>query len=40
MAGKLPDAKISVYEGAGHSAYKDQPEKFTKELLDLYGQVK
>lgn len=40
MAGKLPDAKIAVYEGGGHSAYKDEPGKFIKELLDLYAQVK
>ncbi len=40
MAGRLPNAKISVYKGASHSAYKDQPEKFNRELLELYAQVK
>ncbi|HEX9262221.1 MAG TPA: alpha/beta hydrolase [Candidatus Bathyarchaeia archaeon] len=40
MAGRLPNAKISVYEGAGHSAYKDQPERFNRELLELYVRVK
>ncbi len=40
MVSRLPNAKISVYEGAGHSAYKDQPEKFNRELLELYAQVK
>ncbi len=40
MAGRLPNAKISVYEGAGHSAYKDQPEKINRELLEIYAQVK
>jgi pimeloyl-ACP methyl ester carboxylesterase len=37
MASQLPDARMSVYEGASHSAYKDQPERFSKELLELYG---
>jgi pimeloyl-ACP methyl ester carboxylesterase len=37
MTSQLPDARMSVYEGASHSAYKDQPERFSKELLELYG---
>ena len=36
---KLHNAKISTYEGAGHSAYKDQPEKFKMELLELYKEA-
>jgi pimeloyl-ACP methyl ester carboxylesterase len=40
MVRRLPNAKISVYEGAGHAAYKDQPERFIKELFELYLQVK
>ena len=40
MAGKLTDATISVYERAGHSAYKDEPGRFINELFDLYAQVK
>ncbi len=34
---KLPHAKLVVYDGANHSAYKDQPDKFKKDLLELYA---
>ncbi|MFB3889091.1 MAG: alpha/beta fold hydrolase [Candidatus Bathyarchaeia archaeon] len=34
---KLPCGKLSVYEGAGHSAYTQQPERFKRELLELYA---
>jgi pimeloyl-ACP methyl ester carboxylesterase len=37
LANKLPKAKLITYEGATHSAYKDQPEKFAKDLLELYA---
>ena len=37
LASKLPDAKLVVYDGAGHSAYKDEPEKFKRDLLELYA---
>ncbi len=40
MASRLPNAKIAIYDGAGHAAYKDKPESFKKELLELYAQVK
>jgi pimeloyl-ACP methyl ester carboxylesterase len=33
----LPNAKLLMYEGAGHSAYKDQPERFKRDLLQLYA---
>jgi pimeloyl-ACP methyl ester carboxylesterase len=36
LADKLPHAKLSVYQGAGHSAYIEQPERFKQELLELY----
>ena len=36
LADKLPCAKMSVYEGAGHSAYIEQAGKFKRELLELY----
>jgi pimeloyl-ACP methyl ester carboxylesterase len=32
----LPNSKLLVYTGAGHSAYRDQPEKFKQDLLELY----
>jgi pimeloyl-ACP methyl ester carboxylesterase len=35
----LPMAKLIVYEGASHSAYKDQPDRFKQELLELYART-
>ena len=37
LAGKLPNAKLVFYDGAGHSAYKDEPERFKQDLLELYA---
>ncbi len=37
LADKLPKAKLLVYSGAAHSAYKDQPEKFRHDLLEFYA---
>jgi pimeloyl-ACP methyl ester carboxylesterase len=37
LADKLPNAKLLVYNGAAHSAYKDQPELFKRDLLELYA---
>ena len=37
LADKLPKAKLIVYDGASHSAYKDQPERFKHDLLELYA---
>ena len=37
LADKLPNAKLLVYNGASHSAYKDQPEQFKQDLLELYA---
>ncbi len=37
LSDKLPNAKLLVYYGAAHSAYKDQPELFKKDLLELYA---
>lgn len=37
LAAKLPKAKLIIYEGARHSAYKDQPDRFKKDLLKLYA---
>jgi pimeloyl-ACP methyl ester carboxylesterase len=39
LAQKLPKAKLIVYEGAGHSAYKDQPEHFKHDLLEFYAKA-
>jgi pimeloyl-ACP methyl ester carboxylesterase len=36
LAGKLSDAKLTVYEGEGHSAYLHSAERFKKDLLELY----
>ena len=40
LADKLPNAKLIEYDGATHSAYKDQPEKFKHDLLELYAKAK
>jgi pimeloyl-ACP methyl ester carboxylesterase len=37
LADKLPNAKLVVYDGASHSAYKDQPDRFKNDLLELYA---
>jgi pimeloyl-ACP methyl ester carboxylesterase len=37
LAGLLPNAKLVVYEGAGHSAYLAQPDRFKRDLLELYA---
>ena len=37
LADKLPKAKLVVYDGANHSAYKDEPDKFKQDLLELYA---
>jgi pimeloyl-ACP methyl ester carboxylesterase len=38
LAGKLPDGKLTVYEGAGHSAYFSNPERFKRDLMELYAE--
>ena len=37
LADTLPNAKLVVYDGANHSAYKDQPDRFKNDLLELYA---
>jgi len=37
LADKLPNAKLVVYDGASHSAYKDEPDRFKHDLLELYA---
>ena len=39
LADRLPNAKLVVYDGANHSAYKDQPDRFKHDLLELYAKV-
>ena len=39
LADKLPNAKLIIYDGASHSAYKDQPERFKHDLLELYAKA-
>ncbi len=36
LADKLPNSKLIVYQGAKHSAYKDEPDRFKRDLLELY----
>ncbi|MGZ4850918.1 MAG: alpha/beta fold hydrolase [Candidatus Bathyarchaeia archaeon] len=39
LAGKLPNSKLLIYNGAGHSAYKNDPELFKRDLLELYAKA-
>jgi pimeloyl-ACP methyl ester carboxylesterase len=36
LADKLPDAKITVYQNEGHAAYVARPDRFKRDLLELY----
>ena len=37
LSEKLPNAKLVTYEGAGHSAYVSHPDRFKRDLLELYA---
>jgi pimeloyl-ACP methyl ester carboxylesterase len=37
LTNKLPNPKLVVYEGYGHSAYLGNPERFKRDLLELYA---
>jgi pimeloyl-ACP methyl ester carboxylesterase len=37
LADKLSKPKLIVYEGAGHSAYLGSPDRFKRDLLELYA---
>jgi pimeloyl-ACP methyl ester carboxylesterase len=37
LANRLSNAKLAVYEGARHAAYLDSPERFKRDLLELYA---
>ena len=37
LADKLPNRKLIVYEGDGHSAYLGSPDRFKRDLLELYA---
>lgn len=37
LAAKLPNAKLVTYEGAGHSAYSNEPDRFKRDLMELYA---
>jgi len=37
LTDKLPNPKLIVYEGAGHSAYLGSPDRFKRDLLELYA---
>jgi pimeloyl-ACP methyl ester carboxylesterase len=37
LSNRLSNAKLIVYEGAGHAAYLDSPERFKRDLLELYA---
>jgi len=37
LSSRLSNAKLIVYEGARHAAYLDSPERFKRDLLELYA---
>jgi len=37
LSNKLPNARLITYEGAAHSAYVSQPERFRHDLMELYA---
>lgn len=37
LVAELPNAKLTVYEGEGHSAYVGQAGRFRQDLLELYA---
>lgn len=37
LADKIPKAKLIVYEAASHPAYINEPERFKRDLLELYA---
>lgn len=37
LSEKLPKAKLVTYEGANHSAYISQPDRFKRDLMELYA---
>jgi pimeloyl-ACP methyl ester carboxylesterase len=39
LADKLPNSKLIIYQDAAHSAYKDEPERFRRDLLELYAKA-
>ncbi len=39
LVGKLPNAKFIEYEGAKHSAYIDFPDRFKRDLMEVYATV-
>jgi len=36
LTDKLPNSKLIIYQNAKHSAYKDEPERFKRDLLEFY----
>lgn len=36
LSDKLPHSKLIIYKDAKHSAYKDEPGRFKRDLLELY----
>jgi len=37
LADKLPNAKLETYQDAGHSAYISNPDRFRRDLMELYA---
>jgi pimeloyl-ACP methyl ester carboxylesterase len=39
LTDRLQNAKLTVYEGEGHSAYLGSSDRFSRDLLELYAQT-
>ncbi len=37
LMSKLPNGKLTIYEKAGHTAYLASPERFRRDLIELYA---
>ena len=37
LSERLPNAKLVTYEGAGHAAYLNEPDRFKRDLMELYA---
>ena len=37
LSEKIPGAKLVIYEDASHRAYVDQPDRFKRDLIELYA---
>ncbi len=36
-AARVPGARLSLHDGAGHCAFAEDPERFDRELAELFA---